>query len=355
MKTLACFGVFLLSTQALADIPDNIVSNGWDVNPEDYGMTAKTYIQSETRAFFADFIGRSAINSFYHFTNLSTAEDTWVVSPNNDTIYSIATVNATKGFTVEIPDIGDRFVSIQIVTENHMTPFYYYESGPRSFSADDFDTDYVVVGVRMGTDGTEEDVAYVTSKLQSQYAITGAADQDNMVRPDLDLLAKVRAPLIEAYNKLPNSFGAMQKYTKDVRDWEYFTYVTAGAWGLSEDENAMYAIGGPEDALGQKCYTATFQPVPVQAFDSITLYGPDNYLMTDEDNIVSSNRGVVNNDDGSFTVAFGAEECRELAPNYANTPKDGWSLLLRAYRPDVEAFKAYDMPDIVPVDMSTAA
>ncbi len=337
------------AAQALAEIPDNIDSSDWDVNPQDYGMTAKEYIQANSRAFFADFIGRGAINKFYHFTGLSKAADTWVVSPNNDTIYSLATVNATKGFTVEVPDVGDRFVSVQIITENHMTPFYYYESGARTFSADDFDTDYVGVGVRMGTDGTAEDVQYVTSTLQPQYKITGALDEDNMVRPDLELMGKVRAPLVAAYNKLPNSFGAMKKHTDEVEDWEYFTYVTAGAWGLSEDETAMYAIGAPQDAKGGQCYTATFPPVPVKAFYSITLYGPDNYLMTDEDNIVSSNRGVVNNDDGSFTVAFGAEDCRDLAPNFAKTTKDGWSLLLRAYRPDVEAFKAYAMPEILPV------
>ncbi len=206
------------------------------------------------------------------------------------------------------------------------------------------------MGVRIGTDGTPDDVAFVTSELQNQYAITGAAETDALIRPDLELLAQVRPPLVAAYNQLPNSFGAMQKRTADIKDWEYFTYVTAGAWGLSEDENAMYAIGGPKDAKEGQCYTGTFAPVPVKAFYSITFYGPDNYLMTNEDNIVSSNRGVVNTDDGSFTVAFGAQECRELAPNYANTPKDGWNLLLRAYRPDVAAFKAYRMPDILPVE-----
>lgn len=350
MNNKAFVAVVLLAFQAQADIPNDIDSSGWSVNPEDYGMTAKQYIQSDTRAFFADFLGRAALNEFYHFTGLSTAEDTWVVSPNNDTIYSIATVNATEGFTVEIPEVGDRFVSIQIITENHMTPFYYYESGSRSFSASEFDTDYVGVGVRMGTDGGDDDVAFVTGALQPQYKITGAADEDELLRPDLDLLAKVRAPLVAAYNKLPNSFGAMKKYTGEVDDWEYFTYVTAGAWGLSADENAMYAIGGPDNARGGQCYTATFPPVPVEAFYSITMYGPDNYLMTNLDNIVSSNRGVINNDDGTFSVVFGAEDCRSLAPNYANTPEDGWSLLLRAYRPDVASFKAYQMPDILPVE-----
>jgi hypothetical protein len=348
-RYILCAG-FIMAGQAQAEIPDTIDSSNWAVDPTDFGMTAKDYIQAESRAFFADFLGRSGLNTFFHFTGLSTAADTWVVSPNNDTIYSIATVNATNGFTVEIPEVGDRFVSVQIITENHMTPFYYYDGGARTFSADDFDTDFVAVGVRMGTDGTAEDVAYVTEVLQPQYKITGAAEEDALIRPDLDLLAQVRAPLVAAYNTLPSSFGAMKKRTEDVKDWEYFTYVTAGAWGLSEDENAMYAIGGPENAEGGKCYVATFPPVPAEAFYSITLYGPSLYLMTDKDNIISSNRGVVTNDDGSFTVSFGAEECRGLAPNYGNTPEDGWSFLLRAYRPDVEEFKQYQMPEILPVE-----
>lgn len=68
--------------------------------------------------------------------------------------------------------------------------------------------------------------------------------------------------------------------------------------------------------------------------------------MSDQDNIVSSNQGAVTNEDGSFDVAFGAEDCRDLAPNYAATPENGWSFLVRAYRPDVEAFKAYEMPEV---------
>jgi hypothetical protein len=70
--------------------------------------------------------------------------------------------------------------------------------------------------------------------------------------------------------------------------------------------------------------------------------------MSNENNIVSSNRGVVLNDDGSFTVAFGDKDCRDLAPNFLYTPEDGWSFLMRAYRPDVEAFRAYQLPEIKP-------
>ena len=142
----------------------------------------------------------------------------------------------------------------------------------------------------------------------------------------------------------------MQPRTALVEDWEFFTYVTAGAWGLSADANAMYTPYALPGAEGDTCYIATYPPVPVEAFFSITVYGPEKYLMSNEHSIVSSNRGIVINDDGSFTVVFGGPECREKAPNYAYKPEDNWSLLLRAYRPDFEAFKTYEKPALVKVD-----
>ncbi len=326
-------------------IPD-IDSSGWTIDPQPLGMSPRVYIQSESRAFFHDFLGRAGINRFFHFQSLTKAADHWVVSPNLDTIYSLAIVNARKGFTLVLPDVGDRFLSIQIVTEDHLTPFYLYGGARHEFAAGDFATDFVAVGIRIGTDGAAEDVRKIIEQLQPQYAIQGAAPEDDLTPVDKPLLEKVRAALMSGYSALPNTFGVMQKKAADVKDWEIFTYATAGAWGLSADENAMYAIGGPADAQGGECYVATFPPIPAKAFFSITAYGPEKYLMSDADNVVGSQHGVTLESDGSFKVAFGSEKCRALAPNFLATPENGWSILIRAYRPDVAAFKAYAVPSI---------
>lgn len=339
----------LASSQVFAEIPD-IDSSGWSTDPTDYGMTAKEYIQAESRAFLGDMIGRVGINNFFHFPGVATADDRFVVSPNNDTIYSLGTVNTTEGFTLELPDVGDRFVSVQFSDENHMVPIYLYGGGTRTFTADQFETDYVVIGVRTATDATPEDVKYVTEVLHPQYQISDASDVDDMPRSDLDTLAAVRAALVKEYAGLSSTAGAATTSPDRVEDWEYFTYVTAGAWGLAPDEHAMYKPYALEGAKGGQCYTATYPPVPAGEFFSITVYGPENYLMSDTDNIISSNREVVMNADGSFDVVFGGEDCRALAPNYAFTPKDGWNFLMRAYRPDVDAYNAYQMPAITQVE-----
>jgi hypothetical protein len=330
-------------------IPD-IDSSGWAVDPRQHGMSPRDYIQSESRAFFHEFLGRASINKFFHFKGLTSASDHWVVSPNLDTVYSIVVVNARRGFALALPDVGNRFIGTQIITEDHLTPFYFYGGGRHDFSADDFTTDFVGVGVRIGTNGSADDVREIVERYQPQYAIEGAAGEDDLTPVDKQLLGNVRDALLAEYSKLPNTFGVMKKRAKDVTDWQTFTYATAGAWGLSADENAMYAIGGPTDAKVDVGYVATFPKVPAEAFFSITAYGPKKYLMGDADNVVGSQHGVKLESDGSFKVAFGSEKFRRLAPNFLATPEDGWNILIRAYKPDVAAFKAYRVPTIDRVD-----
>jgi hypothetical protein len=256
-------------------IPD-IDTSGWAADQRKYGMSPREYIQAESRSFYHDFLGRAGINNFFHFQGLTKAADHWVVSPNLDTIYSLATVNARKGFTVLLPEVGDRFISIQIITEDHLTPFYLYGGTRYEFSVSDFSTDFVGVGVRIGTNGSAEDIRKIVEEHQPQYQIEGAASEDDLTPIDKDKLVKVREALLAGYAKMPNTFGVMKKTAGEVTDRERFTYATAGAWGLSEDANAMYVIGGPEDAKGGVCYVATFPMVPAEAFFSITAYGPRN-------------------------------------------------------------------------------
>lgn len=309
----------LAVSPALAEIPQ-LDSSGWATDPNDHRMNAKEYIHAEVHAFFHDIVGRTgSVNTFFHFPGLSPASDKFVVSPNNDTVFSFVIVNARDGFTLELPDLGDRFMAIQIVDENHMTPFYLYGGGSRRFERDQFESDYLALYVRTGTNGAPEDVKTVIDVLQPQYKIVGAQDVFDIPKPDLDRMLRVRQALVKEYGKLTTTSGAMQSKTDLVKDWEFFTYVTAGALGLSADENAMYTPYALPGAKGGTCYVATYPPVPAKAFFSIAVYGPEKYLMSDQDNIVSSNRGVTTNDDGSFTVVFGGRDCRDKAPNFAYT------------------------------------
>jgi len=322
-----------------------INSSQWTVNPSDYGLTAEEFIRAESLHFMKGMATREGINNFFHFKSLAKAEDKWVVSPNNDVIYSMAIVDASKGFTLTLPETGDRFITAQIVSEEHMS-HQLVGGGVYKFTGEEFGGSHVAVGVRVGTDATPSDVEYIVEQLQPQMMIDSPANKD--VPPyDEAALLKTRAALMIEYNKLDNTFGVMTDDITKVTDWEKFTYATAGAWGLSEDQYAMYLPYNLKNAKKDICYVATYTQPKVGQFWSITAYNNEKYLMANENNIVNTGN-VTLNDDDSFTVHFGSiEACEgETIKNFILTTEDNWGFLLRAYEPDVEALKSYKAPDI---------
>lgn len=273
--------------------------SSWAIDPNDYGMTPEQFIRAESLHFMSGMSKRKGINNFFHFTSLATAGDKWVVSPNNDVIYSMAIVDTSQGFTLTMPDTGSRFITAQIVSEEHMSR-QLVGGGVYKFNADDFNGSHVAIGIRVGTDATPEDVTYIVEKLQPQMKVNAAANAE-VSNYDEATLLRVRTALMSEYNKLENTFGVMTSNVSNVTDWEKFTYTTAGAWGLSEDKYAMYMPYNLNGAKSDICYAATYTQPKVDQFWSITAYNNQKYLMSNESNIINTGN-VKLNDDGSFTV-----------------------------------------------------
>jgi hypothetical protein len=333
-----------------------IDSSDWAVDPVQHGMTAMEYQHGEAELIFSDMQQRAGgVNTFFHFPGLTRYGDKFVVSPNNDTIYSIAIVDAREGFEVTIADIGERFVSLHIQDFNHTFVDYSWESGTHSYDADEIDTDHVALGLRIATTGTDEDQAFVHQTLHPATGMVAPSAIPFETKFDPDLTKRVRSALLPEYGRLPDTYGTVKYDIRAVDDWEKWTYTIAGGWGLSPEDTAMYPGFAPAGPEGGACYSASFDPVPAKAFFSLTVYDADRSLMSDEHNIVSSNRpGFISRPDGGFDVIFGGMDCKRIADergaNFAYTPLDGWNGLLRAYRPDVEAMKHYRMPKLERID-----
>ncbi len=349
MKKLSIALLMLMATGiSMADEPFSSIkpidSSNWAVDPVEHGMTAEVFIRSESLHFMTGMAARKGINNFFHFTSLAKAEDKWVVSPNNDVIYSMCIVDASRGFTLTLPDTGKRFITAQIVSEEH-TSRQFVSGGEYKFAGNEFAGTHVGIGIRVGTDASEKDVAFIVKKLQPKMRVE-ANSAGKVPEYEAKTLLKVRDALMEGYDDLADTFGQMTDDVSKVKDWEKFTYATAGAWGLSEDKYAMYAPYNLEGAKKDKCYTATYKQPKVGQFWSITAYNDQKYLMSNEHNIINSGN-VKLNDDGTFTVHFGSKEAcshRTDVKNFILTTEDNWGFLMRAYEPDAEAFKKYKMP-----------
>lgn len=347
-KTLIATLITGLSSFAIAqpfDAIEPINSSNWDINPQDYSMTAEQFIESESLHFMKNMAQREGINGIFHFTTLAKAEDRWVVSPNNDVVYSMVVVDVSEGFTLTMPDTGDRYITAQIVSQEHMST-QLMGGGTYTFDGTEFEGSHVATGIRVGTDGSDKDVQFIVDNIQPEMKVEASASNP-VPEYDVETLLKVRGALMAGYNSLPDTFGQMTDDASKVKNWEKFTYSTAGAWGLSEDQYAMYAPYNP-GVEKDTCYVATYTQPEVEHFWSITLYNNEKYMMANEHNVINSGN-VVLNDDQTFTIHYGTKEaCADVKgmKNFALATEDNWGFLMRAYGADVQAFMQYDMPAV---------
>jgi hypothetical protein len=120
----------------------------------------------------------------------------------------------------------------------------------------------------------------------------------------------------------------------------------ATMWGLNPEKDAAYLNynGGHDLKTGRK---ATYQVPENTAFWSITVYGNDGYMKT-ENNILNSST-VRLNADGTFTVYFGSKELCGDVPNRLDVT-EGWNFLMRIYRPGPSVLGGtYTLPDAAEV------
>jgi hypothetical protein len=245
--------------------------------------------------------------------------------------------------------------SLHIQDCNHTFVDYSWTVGLHEYDADDIDTDYVIAGLRIATTGSEEDEAFIRESLQPQAAIEAASAIPFEPQLDPAVTRQVREVLLPQYEHLDDTYDTVKYDIRAVTDWEKWTYAVAGQFGLSPEDTAMYPAFAPSGTRGEVTYRASFDAVPAQAFFSLTVYDADRFLMSDDHNIVSSTRpDFITRADGGFDVIFGGAQARALAArsgaNHLYTPHDGWSGIVRAYRPDVDLMRHYRMPELHVLD-----
>jgi hypothetical protein len=121
--------------------------------------------------------------------------------------------------------------------------------------------------------------------------------------------------------------------------------VAAAGWGLNPDTDAVYLnYAGDHDP--SRCWRAIYTVPENRAFWSITVYGADGYMKSD--NAIVNSSSVKLNADGTFTVLFGSKDLCGDAPNRLDvTP--GWNYMMRVYRPGKSVLDgSYALPKAEP-------
>ena len=307
-------------------------------------VTPETYIRAESDRQFGNVVRMAGgVNRLFHFRSPTPLDRQNVVRMNRDTLYSMGVVDTSKGATVTVPELPQgRYASVYLVDNDHYCPGVIYESGTHELPRD---TQYLGVGVRIQVfDPRDADELALINQLQDQFVLqAGSSDPLPDFKWDVDSLKALTAEyekLSASYSSWKGMMGPRGKVDEGTRH-----IAAAAAWGLFPEWDATYLnySGGHDPRI---CHKATY-PVPENgAFWSITVYGSDGYMKSD-DNIVNSSNASINAD-GTFTVYFGPEAACGAVPNRLDV-SEGWNFLMRVYRPGPSVLEGrYTLPAAAP-------
>jgi hypothetical protein len=308
-------------------------------------VTPETYIRAESdRQFGVVAKMAGGVNRFYHFRRPTPLDKQNVVRMNRDTLYSMGIVDTSQGATITVPELPrDRYVSVYLVDNDHYCPFVIYTSGTHELPGD---TQYLGVGVRIQAfNPKDEDEIALINALQDRFIIeANSAEPLPELKWDLESLQA----LTDQYEKESahyRSFTGMMGPRGRV-DEKTRHIVAAAGWGLFPEWDATYLnySGGHDYRV---CHQATYLVPENGAFWSITVYGNDGFMKSDNNIVNSSN--VKLNADGSFSVHFGSLGACGEVPNRLDTT-EGWNYIMRIYRPGKAVLEgAYKLPAAKPV------
>jgi hypothetical protein len=298
-------------------------------------VTIDNFARAESDLYFAGVLKDSgAIGKFLHRHEPAQIDKQTVIRLNRDTLYSSAIFDLDAGpVTVALPDAGRRFMSMQVINEDHYVVEVVYGKGNYTLTKDKVGTRYVAVAIRTLVDPVDP------KDVEQVHALQDAIKVDQMATgkfevPDWDQAGqkRVRDALLVLGSTIPDfkrAFGAREQ-VDPVRH----LIGTAAAWGGNPDEDATYLNVTPARNDGTTVYKLSVKDVPVDAFWSVSVYNAEGYYEKNPYDAYSLNNLTAGKSSGgAIDIQFGG--CDGKIPNCLPITK-GWNYTVRLYRPRAE-------------------
>ena len=296
-------------------------------------VTALNYVRAKTAIQFDKYlaIADGKLNSFAHGRRVADINSRSSKRLNRDTLYSVAIVDISKGASIQMPEAGDRYMSVQVVNQEGFTNKIFHGAGRHDLTVAEFDTPYVWLLVRtLVLDSVPGDGA-AAQALQDQMSISSASEQP-YTHTDYDpvTLSATTALLVELGKGI--SDNAKAAGTEEQVDPIKQLLLTAYGFGtLPETESLLLTV--QPNLPADRGYALTVKDVPVDGFWSLAMYNREGYFNKNKyDSYGFGDRTAKKNADGSITLHFGGD------PNRINyiPITEGWNYVVRMYRPRAE-------------------
>ena len=140
-------------------------------------VTPETYIRAESDRSFANIQALAGgINRWYFIRQPTPLDKQTVIRMNRDTLYAGAIIDTAKGAEIILPQVPKgRFMSAQVIDNDHYCPSVFYEPGKHVIKSD---TRYVLVAVRIQifNPGDAAEVALVNALQDKLVLQAGSAE-----------------------------------------------------------------------------------------------------------------------------------------------------------------------------------
>jgi hypothetical protein len=313
-------------------------------------VTLDNFVRAESDMYLAAFVQESGgLGRLHHRRDVASIDNQTVIRLNRDTLYSAAVFDLDAGpVTVTLPDMGGRFMSMMVVTQDHYVPAVFYTPGPHEITREMAGTRYAAVAIRtLVNPGDPADLEAARALQDGIRAEQASPGRFEIPRWDPASQKKVRDALLVLASTM-DGFRAAFGRQGEVDPVRHLLGTAAG-WGGNPDRDAVYMGESPAKNDGITVHRVTVGEVPVDAFWSISVYNAQGYYeKNDLDaytvNSITGKKGP----DGSTTVQFGG--CDGKIPNCIPIMK-GWNYTVRLYRPRTEILEGrWKFPVARPVD-----
>jgi hypothetical protein len=299
-------------------------------------VTVDNFVRAESDLYMGGILRDSggALGKFNHRREVASVDDQTVIRLNRDTLYSAAIFDlATAPVTITLPDAGQRFRSMQVISEDHYVPMVVYTPGAHALTREKVGTRYAVVGIRALVNPNDPKDVQQVHALQDAIKVSqkshGTFDVPSW---DPESQKKVRDALLVLATTLPDfkrAFGQRGQVDPVRR-----LIGAAAAWGGNPDRDAIYLNVVPAKNNGTTVQKVVVRDVPVDAFWSISVYNAEGYFQKNNLNAYTINSITgTKGADGAITVQFGG--CDGKIPNCLPIIP-GWNYTVRLYRPRAE-------------------
>jgi Protein of unknown function (DUF1254) len=102
-------------------------------------VTADNFPRAESDLYFSGVVKLGGFSKFHHNREPTPLDQQTVIRMNRDTLYSGAVFDLDAGsVTITLPDVGKRFLSLQVIDEDQYTHGVYYGAGEHVLTSSSF-------------------------------------------------------------------------------------------------------------------------------------------------------------------------------------------------------------------------